>query len=192
MLAEEPAKRTLSVGEVRNKIEALGDADWLRLGKIAAIYANRCDPRLDSDELLGEAFSRTLLNDRKCPEGLNMAEFLSGVMKSIVSKGSLRRNKKDALSHIDPGHCLTDDEMSFATPIACSPEEELIAMETFEQALALFENDEEASMVIMSKQDSMPPHEIQEMMGINQAQYSTILRRISRKYSKLIQGGDQS
>ena len=192
MLANEPAKGTLSVGEVQAAIEALGDADWLRLRKAAAIYANRCNPRLDSDELLDEAFSRTLLNDRKCPEGLSMVVFLGGVMKSIVSKGELRRNKKDALSHIDSSHCLTDDEMSFAIPTACSPAEELIAIETFEQALTLFENDEEASMVIMSKQDNMAPHEIQELMGINQTQYNTILRRISRKYSKLIQGGDQS
>ena len=74
-----------TISEIHETITAFDDGDWEKLYRLAH---NRCRFRFPDreKEALHEALMRIMSGKRKWPRDLNFAAFVSGVMKSIVSK----------------------------------------------------------------------------------------------------------
>ena len=86
MTTPEPASDRLSVSEVEEAIDALTDADWVRLKKVSIIYAR--NRKLCPGDLLQEAFASVLDGSRKCPRDVAMVRVLGGIMRSLRSSAA--------------------------------------------------------------------------------------------------------
>jgi DNA-directed RNA polymerase specialized sigma24 family protein len=75
--------RTVSPTETALALNLVTEMDLLKLKTIARLYARGLPPDVGWDDLLQEALTRVLTGARKCPEGIGMVPFLSGVMRSL-------------------------------------------------------------------------------------------------------------
>ena len=182
---------TLNPDEFRLKVDSLQDADWIRLRKIASIHAAKCNA--DWEDILNEALVRALDGRRKCKKDLSVIVFLDGAMRSIVnswnkaSKTTPTANAAQLYTDTDEGQELTIDH----PPDNSTPDMIMEAQEMLDKFEALFEGDDEALMVLMGQQDDLPPDEIQELTGLDKTQYATVLRRIRRRFEKLVATGEK-
>jgi len=173
-------KDTLSGTEIKSAIDALSDADWLRIDMAAKSLSKIY--QVDYQELQNESFLRALDGRRKCPRDVPVAVFLANTMKSIASKLGLSPRKTDALQH--NANVDMSDDVNHPGNIS-TPEKETMASELLDDVVTLFEGDEEAEMFIMCEQDGLTKSEIKEALDIDTTQYDSIKKRIRRKYIKL-------
>ena len=72
-----------SRSEIEAAIRAFTDAQWIRLRKAARYFAWVYG--LDADDLLQDAFCRTLADSRHCPTNVDVVKFLVEAMRSIAN-----------------------------------------------------------------------------------------------------------
>jgi DNA-directed RNA polymerase specialized sigma24 family protein len=184
-VVEEAEPQTLSMDELRLAIESFGEADWIRLNKIAKILAN--GRQITWEDLLQEAICRALSAVRRCPRDVAPTVFLGNAMRSIASASDKER-PHDPLQIAESIHANDEGDephpvMEIEDPKG-SPEDFAIAREALEEIDVLFANDEAAQLVIMGRIDGLSPEEIQEVAGLDRTGYATVLRRIRRHIEK--------
>lgn len=173
MVEPASAQEHHSISEAHEKLEALDDGDWEQLNQLAR---NRCRFRFPGreQEALNEALMRIMSGKRKWPRGLDLATFVSGVMRSIVSKWIEKAAE-------DPGESDNDPEIACERAGAYG---ELFEKEVKVHLMALFEEDDEATFIIegwfegLVKKDFLPTFED------NETKYESVCKRISRKLAK--------
>lgn len=162
-----------TISEVHETLAALDDGDWARL---EALARNRCRYRLPGREqdVLQEALTRILEGRRPWPKDLAFAAFISGVMRSIVS----RWIKEAAL---DPGESDDDPEIACNRTGAVG---ELHEKEIKSHLVALFEDDDEATLIVEGWFEDMEKEDFLQIFDGNETTYDTVRRRIRRKLAK--------
>ena len=203
-----PPAKAATQDEIIQAIEALTPEDTERLEQVAKnrivrIGRRAANLRTEKD-LFQEAVKRILEGQRKwCPQNLKFVPFLVGVLWSIASEWSGHRKRNiDSPEYAAAESQITkEDEESnplspFAVLKAPTPniEEQLVDAEIVADRKALadaiekhFEQDENASYVLMGWQEGMDGPTIQKVFGFSDDNYRAIVRRIKRHSQKILE-----
>ena len=176
-----PASATLSVAEISEAITSLSAGGLLRLRKIANKYSLG---RIDSDDLLHDAFVSALEGRRKCPRDIDIFRFLAGTMQSLAS------SKFKTLSHLPEILSIsthTDEDSPVIDPPSERPnsdqllisEQEAVAIHS--AVLTLFGGDEIAKVIIEGDMEGMDSSELLELTGLDKVTYASKRRLIRRR-----------
>jgi DNA-directed RNA polymerase specialized sigma24 family protein len=173
-LPQTPAAQALA-------LKLVTDMDLLRLKAVARLYARGLPPEVGWADLLQDAFTRVLDGSRKCPEGLPMAAFLAGVMRSIRAEHCRRARKTAArLPQMLAQFELRDDPESEAGDPTPDPERSLIAMQLLSEIQRLFADDLQAQQVIEGLFEGLSPDQICARYGMSKTGYDSTRRRMRR------------
>ena len=163
----------MSQQEIAQAINALSDAGWVRLKKVARRYAR---PSISAEDLLQEAFARALAGDRTCPVDVDVVRFLAEAMRSIADGEQEKLRAK--LVALDGAALPTSEHME--TEIASAEQCEVI----LEQALSLFEDDPIAQEILEGDTAGFTVEELRELTGLDQTAHNSKRRLIRRRIDK--------
>lgn len=168
--------------EIEEAIRTLPSAGWVRLRQIARWYC-RGGP-LESDDLLQQAFERTLNGSRHCPASVDIVTFFAGVMQSIASdaaKGWRRHPERQTVS-------LMDDAVGVALdPPECRPnaEQELVGRQEtahINKAIVdLFGDDLVAQVLVEGMMEGMEGEELRATTGLGRTGFASKRRLVRRR-----------
>jgi DNA-directed RNA polymerase specialized sigma24 family protein len=178
----ETAPDHLSANEARAAIEALSEADLVRLTKVAKAYAR--NRRLDPDDLLQEAFTRAPEGSRRCPRGVGIVRFLAEAMRSIASDELKARARKPEL-HLVPetgGGGALEFDIAAEEPTA---EDMIASREQVERitadVVALFDDDLIAKTIVEGGMEEMESEELRALTDLDKTAYASKRRLIRRR-----------
>lgn len=176
----EQEDKHLSSSDVRDALQALSDADKLRLGRIARRYALGCP--MDADDLLSEATVAALTGNRQCPKTVPLIAFLTGAIKSIAynEKRKLKNECRAGPCDDDPDN----DPVLLLPGDGLSPEEEAIAKSEVTDIFVLFKDDDDVTMLLMGIYDNYDPEDIRDINHWDRITYNTIRKRLRRGLDK--------
>jgi DNA-directed RNA polymerase specialized sigma24 family protein len=203
-----PPAKIAAQAEIVKAIEALTDEDSERLERVAIYRVVRIGrPAANGrthEDLLQEALARTLDGSRNwCPENVDFAPFLAGVIRSIASEWAGHRERNADL----PEYALLESQITkedeggnqfspfdgLKTPEP-TIERRMVDSETEAEQKALvaeierhFAQDENAACVLLGWQDGMDGPAIQKEFGFSDTTYRTIVRRIRRNSEKIME-----
>ncbi|MBF5039896.1 sigma-70 family RNA polymerase sigma factor [Methylophilus sp. 13] len=183
MIEAENTHDVLSVIELKELIESMSDAEWMKLGKSADYLSWGLG--IDGQDLLNIAFCKALEGKRKCRKGLPVLVFIYRAMESLVS-AYLKKRKRDPLAQ-SVDLVIEDDLLDSLDlePNIDTPEQILIAKETLEKIDDTLSGNETIEMVFMAQLDGYSPQEIQNLVGLTPVQYASTLTSIRRKLNKI-------
>jgi DNA-directed RNA polymerase specialized sigma24 family protein len=143
---------------------------------------------VEPDALLTEAVARTLGGVRKFNREHPIEANLYETMRSIASSWHKARKRKPEVSLEDLISSGEDDQDPLevlAAPEGSqpSPEQELQFKQEMDGILALFEDREDAQLVIMGRAEGLKGTALAECAGLDQASLASVLRLISRRLS---------
>ncbi len=179
-----------SPAEVSQAIEALSDADALRLIKAAGAHLKKVGHLKlgrSPEDLLQEAITRTLSGERSWKKGISFVFHLDQAMRSICSswrKSASRAEREDGneipasarLGLMDEGDSVLEQALSREA----DPEHELLAKQEVERITSQFADDRIASEVLAGWKMGLDGPEIQELSGISEKEHQAAVRRIRR------------
>ncbi|HUN71874.1 MAG TPA: hypothetical protein VMU52_06140 [Steroidobacteraceae bacterium] len=155
--------------------------DLLRLKAVARLYARGLPPEIGWSDLLQEAFARMLDGSRKCPDGLGMVVFLSGVMRSIRTEHCRRARKRASrLPQMLAELGLADNPEGEAGDPAPDPEQNLIAMQLLAEVYRLFAEDPRALRIIEGLFEGLEPEQIRMKYDLSKTDYDSTRKRMRR------------
>lgn len=173
--------RQLSIVAVRREVEALTDANLLRIRAICDRICNRSDLRIKGitvDDLMNEAFSRLLSGVRiwHNPDAVPFVQLFIGVVRSLVS------HEGDSIAN----EFRLDDDDGLLSKLCntVTPERQVIAREALDKIEALFADDDLALMYVMARADGVPPSEMPDVLSVSKAEVEAARKRVSRKLLK--------
>lgn len=169
----------LSQTEICTALGGLSDADFIRLRKIATIYAG--SRGRDPEDLLQDAIIRALYGERKCPRNVKVVVFLANAMRSIMYS----HGKSVDTTRTERGYDAMDQIAIPDDTAGVDAERELIAADLRKkrvQALfQIFEDDDDATMLMMARMDCEAMSEAAVTCGFDSTKADTVRRRIRRK-----------
>ena len=165
--------------EIAEAIRSLSDADWIRLKKIAQLYARVV---ISPEDLLQEAFLRALNGDRRCPASVDVVKFLAEAMRSIGDAEQQKLASRMEAVGIDEG---TDVSSSVE-----NPEDQIASANQYasvrKDILSLFEDDLAAKDIVEGTIEDFTAEELRELTDLDKRAYDTkrklIRRRIDKRY----------
>lgn len=159
--------------EIRDQLDSLSAADWVRLETSAHFWAQAAG--LDPGDLLQVALERTLSGQRKWPVGVPLNKFMSNAMKSIVSSA-----RKGARS--DPLDGADDLDHSVDSEAPESPEDALRCGQVLERVMQVFAGDQEALDILEGRGLGLDGEALRELVGQDKTAFDTTCKRIRRRY----------
>lgn len=138
------------------------------------------------DALLGEAIARTLAGARNFNRAHSIEANLHQTMRSIASSWHKARKRKPEISFedlISSDSGEQDPLEVFLAPddMQSSPEDELAYKQEMEAILALFDDREDAQLVVLGRAEGLQGKELADSVGIDQAALASVLRLITRR-----------
>jgi DNA-directed RNA polymerase specialized sigma24 family protein len=203
-----PPAKAATQDEIIQAIEALTPEDTERLEQVTKNRVSRIGRRAANlrteKDLFQEAVERILEGQRQwCPQNVKFVPFLVGVIWSIASEwaGHRKRNVGTPEYAVTESQTTKEDEEGnplspFADLAATNPniDEQLVDAEVEADRKALadaierhFEQDENASYVLMGWQEGMDGPTIQKEFGFSEKTYRAIVRRIKRHSEKILE-----
>jgi DNA-directed RNA polymerase specialized sigma24 family protein len=178
--------------EIAIAIRALTDAQWIRLRKASGYFAWVYD--LSGDDLLQDAFCRTLAGSRQCPTGVDVVKFLVEAMRSIANgEGEKVENQIDTL----PVGQLGATSAGAVDPKDSteSQEETMVAAETNEATrqaiLGLFPTDHQARDLADGILAGYEGEELRALTDLDKTAYASKRRFMRRTIEKHCLRGKQ-
>lgn len=183
-----PEDEAASQDEIVEAFEALSDNEQRRLYKYADSFALMYSYKLvgvfTGDDLFNEAFIRTFDGRRRWrKDSVDFFGHLYGVISSIANEWSNKKleGKLHKVHQDKEGKNPIDNLASSGQKF----EETLAAKEEIGRIEKYFEGDSQAQEVIDGWGSGWGGSEIKEVLGFNQTQYETIVKRIRRGVEKL-------
>ena len=178
----EPESRHLAPEEVLERLDSLsaGELKKLRLIEQRRLAGTDFSPGL----LYQEAVCQALVGERHCPREVSFVAFLAQSMRSIASHRRKALSRQVPTTKVDGSGNLVD------LPIAADqldPEATLIEREAADvvaEIYKLLEGDDEAQLTIMTIADGKKGKELRDELGIDQARFDYIMKRIRRVVAK--------
>lgn len=196
MIETEEKEDWLSGAEIEEELSKLKDEDLFRLHKAAKYHARNKGYRNDddADDLMQQAILLALEGTRQCKRSMQFVPFLIGVMRSEAH----RAKKKLCVENksVSPGEKPMGEFVSKVSDAHTpSHEDNVIELENemenkekskdaAQKLFDLFEDDEEATYVLIAVSDGLCPDEICEQVGIDRKRYETVRTRIRRARNK--------
>jgi RNA polymerase sigma-70 factor (ECF subfamily) len=165
-----------TTGEVARAIHALSDADLVRLGALARLWARGLPGHLGWSDVLHEAIARALDGSRHWPAGVPILAFLSGVMRSICVD-HWRREQRESLLLVRDG--VATDTYA-AGDDARDPERMLATTQRLAAINRLFAGDAPALKVIAGLAEGLDADEICRRYAMSEREYDTTRKRMRR------------
>ncbi|MEM9010641.1 MAG: hypothetical protein AAGE18_05390 [Pseudomonadota bacterium] len=178
--------------ELEDDVEALSDADLLRLKRAAELYAHY---PVEPDELLQEAICRALAGTRRCPRAVNVVRFLAEAIRSIAHDELQKvENKRDEVSvHDDTienlDAIIPRDQEPTAEERMILNEQQRDARDTENRLLELFDGDETAQFIVLGMLTDTEGKELQDATGLDKTGFNSKRRYVRRKINKAIENG---
>lgn len=176
------AAETRSRDEIVEAIRALSDADWVRLRKVANLYAR---PSITADDLLQEAFARAL-DGRRCPRHVDVVRFLAEAMRSIAHGEQEKVANRLALVSVD-AEADRETVLAQADPAGSAEEQRLAAEHAHAIRAALFtlfEDDPVARDILEGLMEDLTAEEIRELTDLDATAYASKRKLIRRRIDK--------
>lgn len=182
--------------EIRSAWLALTRDEKVRLDVFAAMHARwrqRYDPGLTGDDLLHEAFRRTLDGDRKWKrQQITFLEHMFGTIMSLAgdlkrtNEGRVRSAARTAAELVVGAE--SDDGINPVENLAGNldtPEDLAIAHDRLRAIQAEFEGDETAWLVLECLfVEGLSPRETREKLGVSEAEFNAARKRIYNRVPK--------
>lgn len=180
----------LSRDEMQQALATLSEAELLKLERVAQWLSS--GRSIAADDLLQEAVCRALEGVRNCPKDVPVVVFLVNVMKSLVSAYH-KAAMIDPIELAAPVSTVDDDgdekdALADVEDRAPSPEQQLMEDDAAEKMKAalhrLFEDDEEAELVLLDIFVGLTAEETRADLNLDETTYATIRRRIRRRINQ--------
>jgi hypothetical protein len=178
----EPESRHLAAEEVLARLDSLSPEEKRRLRLIELRRLSGTD--FQEGLLYQEAVCQVILGERRCPRNVSFVAFLAQSMRSIAS------HRRAELARQTPMEKEGQAGKPVDLPIAANqlnPEETLIereAADVLAEIYKLFEGDEEAQLTIMAIAYGKRGNELRDELGVDQAGFDYIMKRIRRAVAK--------
>jgi RNA polymerase sigma-70 factor (ECF subfamily) len=188
------SQQHLSFSEISKAIEGLSDAAVYKLKRVADLRSKNCG--MSSEDLLQEAFTKSLAGDRLCPRDVDIVRFLSEAMRSIASSNAKSYTRHPEVSLQTPkretGSDYQADFKDSKQPSAESVAITRIDLAHVQDAIPkLFESDSEAiQLLAMGIVDGMDVRELQEFSGLRGTEYNSARRLFRRRIEKAFPRGE--
>jgi DNA-directed RNA polymerase specialized sigma24 family protein len=177
-----PESRHLAPEEVLERLDSLtaGEKRKLKLIEQRRLAGTDFSPGM----LYQEAVCQALLGERRCPRDVSFVAFLAQSMRSVAS------HRREGLSRHVPTNWPDGLGNLVDLPIVADqldPEETLIEKESADvvgEIYKLLEGDDEAQLTIMAIVDGKKGKELRDELGIDQARFDYIMKRIKRAVVK--------
>jgi hypothetical protein len=176
-------RECLRADEIGPAFDGLSRDDKLKLYAVEAIL--RRGTGFGKGDLVREAICRALEGDRNCPRDVPFMAFLVMTMKSMASHA--RGKHRRTVSQADPPERSHSDVRDL--PTAPSPEDAMIAASVLREIHAHFENDDEATLVLMGWAEGLRGKALREAIGLDQAGLDYAIKRIRVGARKLYPEG---
>ncbi len=166
-------------------VERLNSLTADELQRLWLIERRRIDGTDFSPRMLfQEAVCQAILGERRCPRKVSFVAFLAQSMRSVASHRRERLSRQVAANDdAVPGRqavvSLAADQVD--------PEQTLIETEADDIVKVmtdLLEGDDEAQLTIMAIADGKKGKELRDELGIDQARFDYIMKRIKRAAAK--------
>jgi DNA-directed RNA polymerase specialized sigma24 family protein len=176
---------SLTQTEVKNAIEVLPPAAWLRLHRVARALCRHTG--IDADDLLQDAFHRALDGSRQCPRHVDVLRFLAGAMRSIASDWSKTQKRQSDVGlvastgslqkvivevrdlHPDPHELLASEQEA-----ACMKR----------AVLEVFADDLVAQRMLEGIMDGLEGEELRSFTDLNETEFASKRRLVRRRIDK--------
>ncbi len=189
--------------EFDDAVSAMTRPERLRLSAMSRVLEGSSG--MTGDDLIQEAYARALEGIRTWPHDVPVVSFMIGIMKSIASSAreteALARRVKvvpfRGAIPSQPDALLTPTGELFDLHQAPrNPEEILIGLEDDEaetsrlrahrdQLLAVFEDDDEAQLLVMGKMDGLKGEDLRDATGLSGDQFATKYKKVARRIEAL-------
>lgn len=138
------------------------------------------------DALLGEAIVRALAGARRFNRAHPIEANLHETMRSIASSWYKARKRKPEISLEDLISSETDGQDPLEVFLApddmqSSPEDELAHKQEMDAILALFDDREDAQLVVLGRAEGLQGKELADSVGIDQATLASVMRLVTRR-----------
>lgn len=172
----------LAPEEVLERLDSLSAEEKRRLKLIELRRLSGTD--FKEGLLYQEVLCQAILGERRCPRDVSFVAFLAQSMRSIASHRRRALARQVPTSRADASGNLVD------LPIKADqldPEEMLIEREAADvvaEIYKLLEGDDDAQLTILGIVDGKNGKELREELGVDQAGYDYIMKRIRRATAK--------
>jgi RNA polymerase sigma-70 factor (ECF subfamily) len=170
---------------IQTEIEALPDAGWLRLHKVARALCRHTG--VDPDDLLQEAFQRALGGSRRCPRHIDVVAFLAGVMRSIASDWCKARRRRPEVSLTAPTGGV-DGVVVRVLDRRPDPLESLAgeqeAASMHQAVIELFADDPVPRTLVAGILDGLRGDELRSLASLSETEFASKRRLIRRRIDK--------
>ncbi len=189
---EQHAGSSATRDEVARAVDALLPADWKRLEKFAhykVMAIGRKALGRSPGDLLHDAFTSTLVGCESTKQGRRwykdqvwFAGHLFGAMRSTASHWKEAFDENEA--HLDSELAIDAEDGEPSSPVerakseAPSQETAFLAKEKLGEIFRMFQNDDDAALVIEGMREGWTGPEIMSRLGIAKDKYEAAIKRI--------------
>lgn len=185
----EPAVSHLLPAEISAAVSELSEADKSRLRRVAQAYSR--NRPIEAEDLLHEAFVRSLDGSRKCPRDVDVVRFLAEAMRSIASDALKAQTRGPVpCTMLESG----EGELPFDPPDPRPNVEQ--ALSAAEEArrikwviLDLFSDDLEAQTIAEGMMEGIEGEELRSCTGLDKKAFATKRRLVRRRIEKAFPEG---
>ncbi|RWB71516.1 MAG: sigma-70 family RNA polymerase sigma factor [Mesorhizobium sp.] len=178
----QPENGHLAAEEVLRKLDSLSAAERKKLRLIEERRRDGTD--FGPGMLYQEALCQVIVGERRCPVEASFIAFLAQSMRSIASHRRKALSRQVPLSRTDSSGVVV--ELQIAAD-QLDPEQTLLekeAADVVDEVYKLLEGDDEAQLTIMAIVDGKKGRSLRDELGITQAGYDYIMKRIRRAVAK--------
>jgi RNA polymerase sigma-70 factor (ECF subfamily) len=195
----ERTNQAATKAEIVEAINRLTEGDLARLASFArarlyVIQTASCGR--NEDDLLQEAFMKTLAGDRKWNKGrYDFKGHLFGAIRSISSAWAEgAKTKKSKELDFEPGIAIVSDadasnSRESEEEAALRKEAALAAEKDAARVREYFKGEPRVLEIIEGLEEGMTGTEICDVLGISRTEYETAMRRLRRNLPKVFPGG---
>ena len=192
MIEAEEKEDWLSSKEIEEALSKLTDDDLFKLSKAAKYHARKKGYHNDddADDLMQQAIMLALDGTRRGKRSMQFIPFLIGAMRSEAHRAKKKVSVEN--NSVSPGEKPMGDFISKVSEAqTASHEDNVIELETetenkkksedaANKLFSLFEDDEEATYVLIAVSEGKSPDDVCKEVGIDRKRYQTVRKRIRR------------
>ncbi len=185
-----PDTKHLAPEEVLEKLDSMSADDKRKLRLIER--RRRGGTNFQENELYSEAVTQAIVGERHCPRDESFIAFLAQSMRSIASHRRKALGRMDSLTFSD--HGSGGGEKQIASD-QLDPEALLIEEQAEDVIKAIYEaleGDEEAQLAVIAISGQNRGKALRDEIGVDQAGYDYIMKRIRRTLAKKFPNGFRS
>lgn len=190
-MAAIPETEHLAPEEVLEKLDFMSADDKRRLWLIERRRRGGTD--FQENELYFEAVCQAVVGERKCPRDQGFVAFLAQSMRSIASHRRAALARRDSLTFDTSWGGIAERQVKVDQ---LDPEGLLIEKEEAEDIIRVIyealEGDEEAQLAVIAISGPNRGKALRDEIGVDQAGYDYIMKRIRRTLAKKFPNGFRS